>query len=227
MLDNYLITKPGTLVPVTAAHGPMLRSDGKILFAGKVLTATDAPVDSMAVYMSDDGLVWEHLSDIPVPYGYYYNNFHELSVCESADGALVCAIRAQTCNDKETSPSATVYLCYSYDGGNSWTVPEPTGIDGTPPHLVTLDDGSILMTYSDRTDPRSIRAIVSTDGGRSWSKEAVLSDNFFSGDDMGYPASACLSDGTVVTVWYGTYKTSSANEQYSSIISKRWTFELK
>lgn len=227
MLNDYLITKPGSHVPVTNAHGPMLCSDGKIIFAGKVMNPVDQPLDSMAVYISEDGLNYSYLSEIPTPYGYYYNNFHELSVCENADGALVCAIRAQTCNDKVISPETTVYTCFSYDGGLSWTVPEPTGIDGTPPHLLTLDNGYIIMTYSDRTDPRSIRAKVSTDGGRTWSSDGIISENFFSRDDMGYPASAVLSDGTVVSVWYGTYKVSSANEQYSSIISKRWTFELK
>lgn len=227
MLQNYLITKPGTEVPVTSAHGPMLRSDGKVIFAGKVMNSKDQPMDSMAVYISDDGLTWDYLSEIPTPAGYYYNNFHELSVTETKDGALLCAIRAQTCNDKAITPETTIYTCFSYDGGNTWTVPEPTGIDGTPPHVITLDDGTVLMTYSDRTDPRSIRATVSTDGGRTWSNDVIISDNFFSRDDMGYPASAVLSDGTVVTVWYGTYKTSSANEQYSSIISKRWTFEFE
>ncbi|MBQ4067550.1 MAG: exo-alpha-sialidase, partial [Clostridia bacterium] len=226
MLDNYLITRPGTEVPVTSAHGPMLRSDGRIIFAGKVMNAVDRPMDSMAVYISDDGLEWSYLSEIPTPYGYYYNNFHELSVTENADGALVCAIRAQTCNDKQTAPAATIYTAFSYDGGITWTVPQPTGLDGTPPHVVTLENGDIIMTYSDRTDPRSIRAVVSTDGGRTWSEDAVISDNFFSGDDMGYPASAVLSDGTVVSVWYGTYKPGTANEQYSSILSKRWTYEL-
>jgi len=227
MLKNYKITKPGTLVPVTSAHGPMLRSDGKILFAGKVMTAIDQPMDSMAVYISDDGSSWEYLSEIPTPAGYYYNNFHELSVTETKDGALLCAIRTQTCNDKVINPQATIYTCFSYDGGLTWTQPAPTGLDGTPPHVITLDNGDVLMTFSDRTDPRSIRAVVSRDGGRTWSDEMVISDNFFSGDDMGYPASAVLSDGTVVTVWYGTYKVSSANEQYSSIISKRWTYKVK
>ena len=179
MLNDYLITKPGSPVPVTSAHGPMLRSDGKVLFAGKVMTATDQPMDSMAVYISEDGLNYEYLSEIPTPYGYYYNNFHELSVTENADGALVCAIRAQTCNDKVISPETTIYTCFSYDGGLSWTVPEPTGIDGTPPHLLTLDNGYIIMTYSDRTDPRSIRAKVSTDGGRTWSSDGIISENFF------------------------------------------------
>lgn len=227
MLKNYKITTPGTLVPVTSAHGPMLRSDGKILFAGKVMTAVDQPMDSMAVYISDDGLSWEYLSEIPTPTGYYYNNFHELSVTETKDGALLCAIRTQTCNDKVINPQATIYTCFSYDGGLSWTQPAPTGLDGTPPHLLTLNNGDVLLTFSDRTDPRSIRAVVSSDGGRTWSGEMVISENFFSGDDMGYPASAVLSDGTIVTVWYGTYKVSSANEQYSSIISKRWKYTVK
>lgn len=227
-LENYQYTKPGTKVPVTSCHGPLVLSDGTLLYAGKVLDPVDQPMDSMAVYTShDDGMTWDYLSEIPIPVGYEYNCFHELSVAEAKEGTLVCAIRTQPCGSVMVSPIFTVYLSYSYDGGCTWTVPEPTGMDGTPPHVVSAPNGDIIMTYSCRTDPRRIYANVSTDGGHSWSTRQVVSGPFLNQDDMGYPASVVLSDGSVATVYYGTYHTGSFNEQYSSVLMMRWTYEVE
>lgn len=226
-LENYQYTKPGTKVPVTSCHGPLVLSDGTLLYAGKVLDPVDQPMDSMAVYTSrDDGMTWDYLSEIPIPMGYEYNCFHELSVAEAKDGTLLCAIRTQPCGDVWVEPMYTVYLSHSYDGGRTWTVPEPTGMDGTPPHVVTAPNGDIIMTYSYRTNPRCIYANVSTDGGHTWSNKRIVSDPFLPYDDMGYPASVVLSDGSVVTVYYGTYHTGTFNEQYSSVLAMKWTYTL-
>ncbi len=228
-VNDFRYNKPGTRVPVTSCHGPTLLSDGTIIYAGKVMDASDAPVDSMAVYKSaDSGDTWSYLSQIPVPAGHVANNFHELSVTERTDGVLVCAIRAQSSGRVNISPSLTVYICYSYDSGASWTKPVPcgSGFDGAPPHLLTMDNGNIVMTYSCRTDPRRIFAVVSTDGGITWSERATVASGFYSGDDMGYPASVEMSDGTICTVYYGTYHPSSANEGYSSILFTRWSYRI-
>ena len=229
MLSNYRITKPGTRVPVTSAHGPLKLSDGTVLYAGKVLDAADQPIDTMAVYISrDDGDTWEYRSEIERPTGFGVNNFHELSVTETADGALLCAIRTQPSEtgNMNVSPLYTVYTCFSYDGGRTWTVPAPTGIDGTPPQVITMQNGDIVMTTGHRSDPRYIYANVSTDGGRTWSDSALASSKFVNGDDMGYPANAVLSDGTVVTVYYGSYRYGSYADQYSSILASRWNYSL-
>lgn len=229
MINNYQITYPGTRVPVTSCHGPVKLSDGTVLFAGKVLDTTDQARDTMAVYTSDDeGATWNYLSEIERPQGYGPNNFHELSVTETNDGALLCAIRTQPSEDGtlNVSPMYTVFTCFSYDKGKTWTVPEATNADGTPPHVFTASNGDIIMTVGYRSDPRAIYAYVSRDGGRTWSNSVNVSGTFLNGDDMGYPASAMLSDGTVVTVYYGTYH-KYGNEQYSSILSTRWEYSFK
>lgn len=229
-LKSFRYNAPGTRVPVTSCHGPIPLSDGSVLYCGKAMDSTDLQVDHMGVYKSfDGGDTWKYLSEIPIPEGFYPNNFHELSATERDDGVIVCAIRTQDCNDKSVSPSLTVYLTYSYDGGNSFTKPVPAGKDftGAPPHLITMDNGDIVMTYSDRTNPRCIRATVSTDGGITWSNMAAITTGFQSGDDMGYPASAALGDGTICTVSYGTnFVGGQSYEGYSSIIATRWSYSF-
>lgn len=223
MVSDYKMNYPAIKVPVTSPHGPTLLSNGTLLYAGKIMSGVDQARDSMAVYASDDdGATWSYLSEIPTPVGYEYNNFHELSVTETADGALLCTIRTQPCGDVSVTPELTIYTCFSYDKGLTWTTPEPTGINGSPPHVETMANGDIVMTYSYRVDPRAIYATVSRDGGRTWSDRARISREFPTKDDMGYPASVQLSDGTVCTVYYGTKGT----EQYSSIFSSSWTYTL-
>lgn len=229
-LKSFRYNAPGTRVPVTSCHGPIPLSDGSVLYCGKVMDSTDLQMDHMGVYKSfDGGDTWKYLAEIPLPEGYYPNNFHELSATERDDGVIVCAIRTQDCGDKSVSPSLTVYLTYSYDGGNSFTKPVPAGTDftGAPPHLITMNNGDIVMTYSDRTNPRCIRATVSTDGGITWSNMVAITTGFQSGDDMGYPASAATGDGSLCTVSYGTnFVGGQSYEGYSSIIATRWSYSF-
>lgn len=229
MLTDYKMNYPTQRVPVTSCHGPIVLSDGTILYAGKVMETYDQPMDSMAVYTSrDEGETWDYLSEIPTVAGYMYNNFHELSVTETADGALLCAIRTQTCDYVVTNPEFTIYTCMSYDRGLTWTTPEETGINGSPPHVVTMENGDIVMTYGYRTNPRCIYAIISTDGGRTWSDRVQVSNTLLNNDDMGYPCSAVLSDGTICTVYYATKRTASGgSEGYSSVFCSKWTYSFE
>ena len=91
----------------------------------------------------------------------------------------------------------------SGDGGNAWTEPRPTAIVGKPPHLIRLQDGRILVSYGYRRAPYGERACISADEGESWNyaNEIILCDDAPS-SDLGYPSSAQLDDGTIVTVYY-------------------------
>ena len=129
---------------------------------------------------------------------------------ETVDGRLVLQIRNHNkANGGETLQSE------SSDGGKTWSVPHSIGVLGHPSHLLRLKDGRLLMTYGHRYPPNGNQARLSENGGRAWSEPMIISqDGSLVSDpwiwpwknagiaDFGYPASAQLDDGSLLTAWY-------------------------
>ena len=110
----------------------------------------------------------------------------------------------------------TIYMTYSEDGGKTWSKPTPTGICGTPPHLLLLRDGNLLLSYGRREIPRGSRARISTDGGKTFGEEYILSES--DSYDIGYPSTVELNDGTLFTVHYQAWK----SDDKTSILYTKW-----
>ena len=87
------------------------------------------------------------------------------------------------------------------DGGQTWSKPHTIGVWGLPSHLLQLKDGRLLMSYGYRRSPWGNQARVSEDKGRTWSSPITISDDGPS-NDLGYPSTVELSDGSLLTVWY-------------------------
>lgn len=204
-------------VPVTSPHGPALLRDGRLLYVGKEFLSGDPSLEPGSIYAfesRDGGRTWEKLSRIEFAEGCGSANYHEPHALELADGSILAAIRVQGIKD---TPDFTVHLCRSYDGGRTWTSPEATGIFGSPPHLLQLPSGEIVMTYGRRTAPFGERAAISRDGGKTFGDERVISEESYSAD-LGYPSSVCLPDGSVLTVYYQRY----GNDKYDSVLYTKW-----
>ena len=88
----------------------------------------------------------------------------------------------------------------STDDGKTWTDEGLlAGFHQHPPHLLRLQDQRLLLTYGNRRDG-SIKARLSADAGKSW---GAIQKLFITGPgDMGYPSTAQLPDGQLVTVFY-------------------------
>ena len=94
----------------------------------------------------------------------------------------------------------------STDNGASWeylneAVPD-AGV-GNPPAMIELQDGRICLLYGYRAEPFSIRAVLSSDRGRTWSDPITLRDGGNSWD-VGYVRAVQRPDGKVVAVYYFT-----------------------
>lgn len=111
----------------------------------------------------------------------------------------------------------TLYTTHSDDGGFTWSRPRPTGIDGYPAHLLALADGRLLLTYGFRKPPFAIRAVLSEDGGESWSTAAPLTiRDRLPNKDLGYPVTVASGLG-LLTVYYA-----EDDAGVTGIHSSRW-----
>ena len=97
----------------------------------------------------------------------------------------------------------------SLDNGKTWRflhkiASTDTGLrNGNPPSMVRLENGRLCVMYGYRGVPYSIRARVSDDNGKTWSKEIILRDGARNWD-IGYTRSVVRSDQKVVTLYYFT-----------------------
>lgn len=116
---------------------------------------------------------------------------------------ILCAVRER----RDRKKWIDIYL--SEDNGLNWKflsqlVPSEE-VAWNPPALLKLDNGMICMTWGRRIKPEGIRAILSSDNGKTWSKEIVLRDDGREWD-LGYTRSVQRPDGKIVTVYYYTTK---------------------
>lgn len=206
-------TKPEKLVTLRAQtpHGPIILKDGSLLQFGRRFDDNVREMftpkywgehTTITVERSvDGGHIWNTLCDgIPDSTGEndrrkYY--FHEPHVAELPNGELFALIRADYAKD------VLMRQTRSIDGGRTWEPITPTTLSGLPPHLLVLKDGRLLAAYGRRTKDRGgfgEYASISSDGGRTWDCEIKLSGS--TNDDLGYPASVELDDGTILTVYY-------------------------
>jgi hypothetical protein len=196
-------------VPPATPHGPIELDDGRLLFVGIETNhgRRERRGHLLAAESRDRGATWRVIGTITMfppypgdaPGGYAY--FCEPHVTEVSPGKLVAMARYEEL--PRASERCRLWQFDSDDGGHTWTEPRELPILGKPPHLLTLHDGRILLTYGYRHPPFGQRACLSRDGGRTWDydREIVLLDDAPSGD-LGYPASVELADGSLYTVFY-------------------------
>jgi len=151
---------------------------------------------------------------------------NEAAFVETEPGRVLCLARTE-----ESESGGHLVQFWSDDGGVTWSQALNSNVwtPGSPPNLVKLRDGRILLSHGYRRDPMGIRAVLSEDGGRTWdvANTVVLRDDGgYVGElreggratsDVGYPHSTQLSDGSVLTVYYIT-----PADRVTHIASTRW-----
>lgn len=181
---------------VSAPHGPIQLKDNRLLYVG---TANSNGVKSLAVEQSkDNGISWELLSTIDIPNNESIDPYSEPHVVEMPDGKLVALFRYQP-SEKSNS---FMRQSDSYDGGKTWSETRKINVWGYPPHLLLLDNGWILMSYGVRRIPYGERACISKDGGKTWDIENEILICMSDSEDLGYPSSIQLDDGSIITIYY-------------------------
>lgn len=215
--EDYGVTWSDTIkVPVSSPHGPALLSDGSLIYLGKEMYSDGlVPLNSISAYASHDGgYTWNYLSTLALPEGTNADNFHEPHAIELPDGRLLGAIRAQGDN---VPHGFTIFTSVSSDGGKSWSELNCTDVSGSPPHLLLHSSGALICSYGRREKPFGERAMVSYDYGKTWTADYVIDDNT-DDNDLGYPASVELADGSIMTVYYQKLR----GDEKCSVLYTRW-----
>ncbi|MBQ4037865.1 MAG: exo-alpha-sialidase [Clostridia bacterium] len=207
--------------PVSSPHGPVRLKDGRFLYVGTA-PRTVSPKElwgTIQAYVSaDEGKTWEHLSQ--VPHAKEWKNIVMGEPCEPhcvelPNGDLLVAIRAWV--EGKIHHYMHTSIVRSTDGGKSWS--EPEVLDdavGAPAHLLVHSSGAVILSYGKRVQPYGEYARISYDNGKSWSEELLLEAAIDS--DLGYPATAELPDGSLVTVYYQKY----GSDPHPSILYTKW-----
>ena len=115
---------------------------------------------------------------------------------------LLTVIRSRTSNGQDFLSS---YL--STDNGETWEkLKDPvadTGQGGSPPALLKLRDGRLVLAYIYRSNYGSrVNIRFSSNDGLNWSDEIVLRYGDGTNRDSGYPRMVEREDGKIVLIYY-------------------------
>ncbi len=172
----------------------VIRHDGACLLFSTVYNGSESAAKPVTFISKNGGLSWM-LHSIIAPESSEYMQIMPSAVIMD-DGEMVVAVRCQK------NPFTNWTECYaSQDCGRTWQFRSRVNDMGVPCHLLLLDDGRILATYSYRSFPFGIRAAISEDRGKTWGKEIIIRDDGGSWD-LGYPKSIQLDDGKIVSSYY-------------------------
>ena len=187
----------------SSPHGGIQLRDGRLFVVGRRYDDKGLQNEVVAETSEDGGRSWKVLSRIGFQKPLDAAEAHEPHVAELKDGTLVAQFRYH-------GGKGYTLQSESHDGGRTWGKVHETGILGYPSHLLLLKDGRLLATFSKREkEPWCECAVLSTDGGRTWDVDNTIVLSVQEGGrpwDMGYPATAQLRDGTLVTVYYQVAK---------------------
>lgn len=159
-----------------------------------VYTVDDDRGNAEAAWMvtsTDDGLSWD--TGVKVA-----DSINESVLLPLGGKAWLCVARTSDRPAPEFGQELRQWR--SVDDGRTWGDEGLiTGYHKHPPHLLRLKDGRLVLTYGNRRGG-GIEARFSGDEGKTWGKPLEL---FVTGPgDMGYPSTAQMSDGALVTVFY-------------------------
>lgn len=207
--------------PVSAPHGPILLRSGELMYLGKPYDKLEGMTVNpiTAARSADGGRTWESIGTVPVYPGTDSVNYHEPHVVELPSGRLLGMIRVKDRGNMLRDagiPSFSMLQTESDDGGATWTRSHPLGFHGSPPHLLRHASGALILTYGYRQTPFGQRVALSRDDGATWEHDWILRDDGLD-DDLGYPSTVELGDGSLFTVYY---QKAAAGEKGSLLWSK-------
>ena len=166
----------------SAIHAPMIElEDGSLMvplcgaLTSKVPGFSGPQQHPQCVVRSfDRGLSWGNGSIVALdPSG--RRKYHQASLVPLPNDTILALMHSEEfikLPDGREAREVNAWLCRSHDLGRTWDEPEslPFRVTGSATSTIRLQDGRLLITWSDRQqDGPSMRAAVSDDDGYTWS----------------------------------------------------------
>jgi len=210
--------------PVTSPHGPVELPDGRLLWVGNPMDIEEKDDECVRAYIINPDCTMDFVGEIE---NIDYEGTKTLS-CEPHaivldDGTILVHIRVQTFYvGKDSKTIFTIFQSESKDNGKTWTKPRQIlkQQGGAPPHIIRHSSGMLICTYGYRQPPYGIKVMFSEDNGKTWDTDHDLYINHVS-DDIGYPSTVELEDGSLLTVFYAQ----TAKDKPCTIEQQKWKFE--
>jgi len=209
--------------PVTSPHGPIELPDGRLLWVGRTFNPMDIAeqeVDCIRAYTINADGSMEYQGEIE---NVDYDGLKPLS-CEPHalvldDGTILVHIRMSKYGE---DTMFSIFQSESKDNGKTWSTPRQIlpRMGGAPPHLFRHSSGMIICTYGYREKPFGIKAMFSKDNGKTWDIGYDIYVNEVS-DDIGYPSTVELEDGSLLTVFYARL----ADNEPAVVVQQKWRFK--
>jgi hypothetical protein len=186
-------------VPYSSLFGKIITlADGTVLLHGYGWYLPDQeggalPPEQQGVFnyvlrSTDNGKTWGE------PHFIAGQGYNETALCALPDGRVLAVMRG--------GPGLSQSI--SSDGGRTWSAPEVL-VEGArvPADVILLKSGKLLMTFGRRIEPFGVEAVLSGDeyGTWDWTTHRLIEWEA-PNTDCGYPSSAQLDDGTIVTLYY-------------------------
>ena len=203
--DNGKSFTDPVLVPISSPHGPCVLSDGSILYVGRLFDDAGKESHIECHTVSEDGKITFRSSIADVSPDLLSCEPHAIQL---SNGRIVVHIRVQDNKGK----IFTTYQSISDDMGYTFTEPVQILSDkgGAPAHIIEHSSGAVVSVYGYREKPYGIRAMISKDNCESFETDLIITDEEPTGD-LGYPASAELADGSILTIYYTRESATSAS----------------
>ena len=199
--------------PAFTPHGMIKLANGNLGYVGydNYDITTGVKNSRVAFFSSADGETWSKVSEVFGTNEVLVDQLNEPNAIVLKNGKMIVAVRSE---------SGGIYIAESADGvtfSNKRAL-LPAAIK-TPPHLMQMTDGTLVLSYGYRSAPYNIRAIVSKDNGESWSNEIELTSGGVDWD-FGYPATIERGNGELLTVYYQKLSADKKNTALKEVI---WT----
>lgn len=200
--------------PAFTPHGMIKLANGDLGYVGYdgYDKETGITKTKITFYSSADGETWSKVSEVFGANEFLVDKLNEPNAIVLKNGKMIVAVRSE---------SGGIYIAESIDGGVTFSNKRAllSAAISTPPHLMQMTDGTLVLSYGYRSEPFNIRAIVSKDNGESWSNEIELTSGGVDWD-FGYPATIERGNGELLTVYYQKLSADKKNTALKEVI---WT----